>query len=42
MTWDDFRQIWIFVFAFTGALCWLCAIFLIWFYWMCRRPPEKE
>ena len=31
-----------YVFAVTGALCWACMIFLIWFFWMCQRPPEKE
>ena len=27
--------------ALTGALCWISAILLVIFFWMCRRPPQE-
>lgn len=42
MTWSDIQSIFVFVMAATGVLCWICMILLVWFFWMCRRPPEKE
>jgi hypothetical protein len=39
---SDLWNIFVLTMALTGALCWSCMILLIWFYWMCKRPPEKE
>jgi hypothetical protein len=38
----EFWNVMLLIFTVTGALCWLSMIVLIWFYWMCKRPPEKE
>ena len=29
------------VLALSGAIAWIAVIFLIWFYWMCNRPPQE-
>ena len=41
MSLSDIWNIMLIVFSITGALCWLCMILLVTFYWMCKRPPEE-
>lgn len=38
---DSFWSAVVFVLATTGALAWIAGIFLVWFYWMCKRPPKE-
>ena len=39
---SDLFNILMIVLMLTGALCWISTIFLCWFYWMCKRPPQEE
>ena len=40
--WNEFWNIALIVFAISGALSWLCVIFVGLFYWACSRPPQEE
>jgi heme/copper-type cytochrome/quinol oxidase subunit 2 len=38
---DSFWSAVVFVLTITGALTWGAVFFLIWFHWMCSRPPKE-
>ena len=38
---SELWNIMLLIFTLTGALCWLCMIFLFSFIWMCKRPPKE-
>jgi hypothetical protein len=41
MVLDSFWTAILFVLAATGALCWLCAILMTIYFWMCK-PTRSE
>jgi hypothetical protein len=34
-------NIFVLALAATGLIFWVCVCFVVWFYWMCKRPPQE-
>ena len=41
MTLDSFWTAIFLTLALTGVLTWVVGLFAVWFYWMCKRPPQE-